>query len=85
MDRVDSGRAAERYDATRARPESALTTLTEVLASELRRRQPGLEIGVGTGRSASPPRDQGIETAGADVCRAMLRRLVVNAGGDQRG
>ncbi len=60
-----------------------MSRLTDLLARELRGRQPCLEVGVGTGRLALPLRERGIAMVGADSSGAMLRQLVANAGGDQ--
>jgi SAM-dependent methyltransferase len=83
VESVNFDRAAGYYDATRTLPAGAMRILTDLLATELERRQPCLEIGVGTGRFALPLRDRGITLAGADISAAMLRQLVVNAAGGQ--
>ena len=77
-------RAAGYYDATRALTADVMAQVTRVLAAEVApARQPCLEIGVGTGRIALPLRARGVRLTGADIAEAMLRRLVVNAGGAQ--
>ena len=81
MESVNFDRAAEYYDATRSLPPISMDALIALLAAELARRQPCLEIGVGTGRIALPLRDRGITLAGLDIAGAMLRRLAQNAGG----
>jgi SAM-dependent methyltransferase len=81
---VSFDRAAEYYDATRALPDEAMADLLGVLVPELARRQPCLEIGVGTGRIALPLHGRGIALAGMDIAEAMLRRLIGNAGGTAR-
>ncbi len=81
VESVNFDRAAAFYDASRSLPSAAMDELTELLAGELRGRQPCLEVGVGTGRFALPLRARGITLAGADISGAMLRRLAANAGG----
>lgn len=78
---VSFDRAAEYYDRTRSNPDHVQRRLTEVLAAELRLRQPVLEIGVGTGRIALPLHQAGIRLVGADLSRPMMDRLVAKAGG----
>jgi len=82
VESVNFDRAAGYYDATRALPAATMAQLTDLLATELAGRQPGLEIGVGTGRFALPLRAAAIALAGTDISGAMLRRLAANAGGD---
>lgn len=74
MGSVNFDRAADCYDETRARPAESMAGLTDLLAAELGDRQPCLEIGVGTGRIARPPRRRGIALAGADISAGMLPR-----------
>jgi ubiquinone/menaquinone biosynthesis C-methylase UbiE len=74
-------RAAGFYDATRGLPDDVRDALADTLAAELKDRGICLEIGVGTGRIALPLHQRGVRLAGADVARAMLERLVDNAGG----
>jgi SAM-dependent methyltransferase len=81
VDSVNFDRAAEYYDATRALPADTMAELTTLLSTELAGRQPCLEIGAGTGRIALPLARRGVRLAGMDIAQAMLRRLVVNAGG----
>jgi SAM-dependent methyltransferase len=82
VESVNFDRAAGYYDATRALPCAVMAELLDILAGALpARRQPCLEIGVGTGRIALPLRERGIGMAGADIAEEMLRRLVANSGG----
>jgi SAM-dependent methyltransferase len=74
-------RAAEYYDRTRAMAPEASARLSEVLAGELRGREPVLEIGVGTGRIALPLHAAGVDLVGADISVPMLTKLVDNSGG----
>ena len=81
MSGISFERAADFYDATRGLPAEVHGALTDVLAAELSGRAPCLEVGVGTGRIALGLHGRGIELVGADIARAMLQRLVTNAGG----
>ncbi|MGH2573701.1 MAG: class I SAM-dependent methyltransferase [Actinomycetota bacterium] len=74
-------RAAEDYDKTRSLPPGAMRRVQALLVAELRRRQPCVEIGVGTGRLALPLVRAGIRMAGVDLSRPMLMKLRENAGG----
>jgi SAM-dependent methyltransferase len=69
------------YDRTRALPEDVREALADVLAAELERRDPVVEVGVGTGRIALPLVARGIHLIGVDLSSAMLARLRANAGG----
>ena len=81
MESVNFDRAADYYDTTRALPADSMDDLTALLAAELGGRQPGLEIGVGTGRIARPLSEGGVTLAGMDLSAGMLGRLIANAGG----
>jgi ubiquinone/menaquinone biosynthesis C-methylase UbiE len=74
-------RAAEYYDETRALPDAAQRRVIELLVSEVRNREPCLEIGVGTGRIALPLFQAGIKMVGADLSAPMLLKLEEKAGG----
>lgn len=74
-------RVADVYDETRALSAEAEREVTDLLRSELRGREPCLEIGVGTGRIALPLARSRVAMAGVDLSRPMLERLVAKAGG----
>jgi SAM-dependent methyltransferase len=74
-------RAAEFYDQTRAISDESMARTIELLASELRDRGRVLEVGVGTGLLALPLHEAGIDLAGVDLSRPMLRKCVEKAGG----
>jgi len=74
-------RAASFYDHTRQLSSEGAKRVSELLAGEVRDRQPILEIGVGTGRIALPLAATGSALVGLDLSGPMLERLVSNAGG----
>jgi len=74
-------RAVEYYDRTRGLSDDASREMVALLASELRRRGPCLEIGVGTGLVALPLAEAGLRMVGVDISAPMLGRLVEKAGG----
>jgi SAM-dependent methyltransferase len=80
-DSVSFDRAADRYDETRRLTVEASRATVELLGSELRGRQPCLEIGVGTGLIALPLHDAGVRVVGLDLAAAMLRKLAEKSGG----
>ena len=80
-DSVSFDRAADRYDETRRLTPGATRATVELLGSELRGREPCLEIGVGTGLISLPLHDAGVQMVGLDLSEAMLRKLVEKAGG----
>lgn len=80
-DSVSFDPAAEHYDETRRFTVEASRATVELLGSELRGRQPCLEIGVGTGLISLPLHDAGVRMVGLDLSEAMLRKLVDKAGG----
>ena len=73
--------AADFYDRTRALSSESMSTVSELLSTELHGRGPVLEVGVGTGRIGLLLHHRGVELTGVDLSGAMLRRLVTNAGG----
>jgi SAM-dependent methyltransferase len=79
-DSVSFDRAADRYDETRRMTSESSRATVELLGSELRARQPCLEIGVGTGLISLPLHDAGVGMVGLDLSAAMLRKLVEKAG-----
>jgi SAM-dependent methyltransferase len=78
---ISFDRAAETYDRTRALPPEAMRAVLDVIAPELRARQPSLEIGVGTGRLALPLAARGVRVTGLDLSAAMLAKLVEKSEG----
>jgi ubiquinone/menaquinone biosynthesis C-methylase UbiE len=80
-DSVSFDRAADRYDETRRLTVEASRATVELIGSELRGRQPCLEIGVGTGLIALPIHDAGVRVVGLDLSAAMLRKLAEKSGG----
>jgi SAM-dependent methyltransferase len=78
---LDFDRAASYYDQTRRVSPAAQRQMTELLGRELAGRGRCLEIGVGTGRIALPLAAEGLDMAGIDLSRAMLSKLMENAGG----
>jgi ubiquinone/menaquinone biosynthesis C-methylase UbiE len=74
-------RAASFYDHTRQLSTKGAKRVSELLAAEIRDRQPVLEIGVGTGRIAFPLAAAGASVVGLDLSGPMLEKLVANAGG----
>ena len=78
---ISFDRAAEFYDRTRGLTPEASAEMTELLANELRERQPALEIGVGTGLVSLPLHEAGIRMTGVDLSRSMVGKLVEKAGG----
>ncbi|HVE91601.1 MAG TPA: class I SAM-dependent methyltransferase [Actinomycetota bacterium] len=81
MDSVSFDRAAEFYDRTRALDPQTMEAILTLVAPELRGRGRCLEIGIGTGRIALPLHEAGVPTAGVDLSRPMLDKLVAKAGG----
>ncbi len=59
-----------------------MARLVSMLLTEIPRDGTCLEIGVGTGRIALPLARAGVRVVGVDISREMLRRLVLNAGGN---
>ena len=80
-DSVSFDRAADRYDETRRLTPEASRATVDLLRSELRGRQPCLEIGVGTGLIALPLHDAGVGIVGLDLSAAMLHKLAEKSGG----
>src|SRR5439155_20922331 len=78
---VSFDRAASYYDQTRSLTPAPTRAQADLLAGELDRHQPCLEIGVGTGRIALPLHGRGIAMVGVDLSRPMLDVLVQKAGG----
>jgi ubiquinone/menaquinone biosynthesis C-methylase UbiE len=78
---VSFDRAADFYDKTRGLPDDIRDRVADMLVDELADRGTCLEIGVGTGRVALPLHAREISLVGTDLARAMLERLVANAGG----
>ena len=74
-------RAASFYDTTRQLSAEGAKRVSDLLAVEIRGRQPVLEIGVGTGRLALPLAETGASMVGVDLSGPMLEKLVANAGG----
>lgn len=71
-------RVVDCYDATRAMPPEAAARVTDGLAAAVRGVAASprvLEVGIGTGRIATPLRRAGVRVAGVDIGRAMLARL----------
>lgn len=79
---VPFDRAVEYYDRTRALPGKAHQQVIGVLAGELQGRGRVLEVGVGTGRIGLDLVRAGVPVLGLDLSLPMLRKLVVNAGGE---
>jgi SAM-dependent methyltransferase len=78
---ISFDRAAEYYDRTRRLTPEASAAVTELLANELRDRQPALEIGVGTGLVSLPVHEAGVRVVGVDLSAAMVAKLAEKAGG----
>ena len=76
---VSFDRAAGYYDQTRGLPDQLMDQLVPLLARELPRAGPCLEIGIGTGRIALPLMDRGVDVIGVDISVEMLRRLRAKA------
>jgi len=84
MERAESlvfDRAVEYYDKTRSLSSASMDKLVPLIRRSVGA-GPCLEIGVGTGRIALPLQAGGTEMVGLDLSRAMMQRLVHNAGGD---
>jgi len=83
MERAESlvfDRAVEYYDKTRSLSSASMDKLVPLIRRTVGD-GPCLEIGVGTGRIALPLQADGTEMVGLDLSRAMMHRLVQNAGG----
>jgi ubiquinone/menaquinone biosynthesis C-methylase UbiE len=78
---VPFDRVAEVYDESRRLTPGASSATTALLRSELARRQPCLEIGVGTGLIALPLAASGIDVVGVDLSAPMLAKVVEKGGG----
>lgn len=78
---VSFDRAADYYDRTRAYGEETDRAETDLLATELRRYDRVLEIGVGTGQVAMRLHAAGIPMFGIDLSTAMLGKLLEKSGG----
>jgi SAM-dependent methyltransferase len=78
---ISFDQAAEYYDRTRRLTAEASAEISELLAKELRERQPALEIGVGTGLVSLPLHEAGLRMMGADLSASMVGKLVEKAGG----
>jgi len=63
---------AESYDATRRLPGPLMDRAVAVLGDVLGRDGPALEVGVGTGRFATPLRARGVRVVGVDIAPRML-------------
>jgi len=88
---ISFDRAVDFYDVTRSLPPKVMAMAVEGLSAALRRHgcHRILDVGVGTGRFASPLQDVGFHVVGLDVSEEMLKRArsksVVNlARGDAR-
>lgn len=74
--RISFDRIADIYDDTRSLPEDIMKRVITVLAAELDRSSPLLDVGVGTGRFAKPLQDLGYEVVGIDVSTRMVAKAV---------
>ena len=72
----DFGRVADIYDATRAIPEAEMGLLVKAMRGRIPGRGPLIDVGVGTGRFASPLQALGVEVVGIDVSRGMMAKAV---------
>src|SRR3972149_4054096 len=63
---------ADTYDATRGLPPPLRETAVRAVADAMGRDGLGLEVGVGTGRFAIPPRSLGVRVVGVDIAPRML-------------
>src|SRR5712692_9676783 len=72
--------AVDYYDETRGLSPEASRATTELLASEFRRCERLLEIGVGTGLLALPLLQRGFRVDGIDLSAPMIQRLREKAG-----
>jgi ubiquinone/menaquinone biosynthesis C-methylase UbiE len=83
MERAESlvfDRAVEYYDKTRSLSSASMDKLVPLIRRTVGD-GPCLEIGVGTGRIALPLQADDTDMVGLDLSRAMMHRLVQNAGG----
>jgi ubiquinone/menaquinone biosynthesis C-methylase UbiE len=71
-------RAADIYDQTRGHPPIVSEQVADSLIAVLNPSPRLLEIGIGTGRIASPIAARGIEVTGLDISAKMMRRLLDN-------
>jgi len=73
---ISFDRAVDIYDATRSLPPEVMAEVVKGLSAALRRHDCHriLDVGVGTGRFASPLEDLGFKVAGVDVSIEMLKR-----------
>lgn len=69
---VSFDRVAEIYDRTRGLPTEAMAKLIETLATQLKKRERLLDIGVGTGRFAEPLQEAGFNVVGIDISKKMI-------------
>ena len=67
-------RIADRYDATRAYPDSIMRTVVEALDGVLSGDRAVLDAGVGTGRFAGPLQKLGHKIVGVDISTKMLSK-----------
>jgi len=74
-------RVAGAYDRTRGFSPEGLAHTTDLFVSEFDRRDPILDVGIGTGQLAIPLRAKGVRVVGIDLADPMLRVLREKPGG----
>ncbi len=72
----DFGRVADIYDATRAIPEAEMSLVVRAMRKRIAGRGPVIDVGVGTGRFASPLQAAGVEVVGIDNSRGMMAKAI---------
>jgi SAM-dependent methyltransferase len=74
MPSINFDRAADVYDATRSLPQDEMEMVLMALENVLRGCSSVLDIGVGTGRFASPLQSLGLRVYGIDISRKMMSK-----------